>query len=303
MAGFMADLGAAADSIGYIVALNSAIDTVMGDVLDNAKQMMIDIFPAVKAALILYVVLWGVSAMRGTIGEPIQDGFIRIFKIWLVILLAANIGFYNDYVLTVVRDTPDKIFQQVTGMSTSATTIVAEAFNFIFSMGKQYFSEATDLGTNGIPNLPLLFMGAASWGAGITASAAVIATLVLAKLMLAVLLATGPVFVVLILFDATRRLFDAWLGQLIKYMVTYLLLGFAILIVFEIVKNALLTFLGLSALNIVLGAGGTTLTPIQGTGVIALFVLAQKVIGEIPGIADTLGRSISTNLLTGMPKR
>jgi type IV secretion system protein VirB6 len=39
----------------------------------------------------------------------------------------------------------------------------------------------------------------------------------LSSIALAVLLALGPLFIAMLLFDATKRLFAAWIAQLVNY--------------------------------------------------------------------------------------
>ncbi len=58
----------------------------------------------------------------------------------------------------------------------------------------------------------------------------------LARIALAVLLALGPLFIVLALFDVTRRFFEAWLAQLANYALVMLLAVLTAELMLEIVQ-------------------------------------------------------------------
>ena len=72
----------------------------------------------------------------------------------------------------------------------------------------------------------------------------------LARVALALLLAIGPLFIVLLLFDGTKRFFEAWVAQLANYALVGVL---AVLV---------------ASLILTLGADHSGSTPAQGGGIL-----------------------------------
>jgi type IV secretion system protein VirB6 len=82
-----------------------------------------------------------------------------------------------------------------------------------------------DSSTLGIPNLDFLFGGWITLALGIILTAYSAVFVVTAKLALAILLPIGPIFVLTITFDATRKFFDAWIGQILSFAFKVMLLA------------------------------------------------------------------------------
>jgi type IV secretion system protein VirB6 len=59
----------------------------------------------------------------------------------------------------------------------------------------------------------------------------------LSNIALAVLLALGPLFLALLLFDSTRRLFEAWLAQLANYALITILTVLVAALLLQIVQS------------------------------------------------------------------
>src|SRR5262249_13709201 len=59
----------------------------------------------------------------------------------------------------------------------------------------------------------------------------------LSRIALAVLLALGPVFIAMLLFDSTKRLFDAWLAQLANYALITVLTIMAAALLLQVVDS------------------------------------------------------------------
>lgn len=62
--------------------------------------------------LIIYVVLWGWSMMRGIIQEPVMDGVWRILKITGIFYLATSSALYSQYVSDLLYNWPTEFASQ-----------------------------------------------------------------------------------------------------------------------------------------------------------------------------------------------
>jgi type IV secretion system protein VirB6 len=171
-----------------------------------------------RAALVLYVLLYGFAILRGAIAEPVMDFAVRSLKLALIVMLATTAA-YSTYVTTPLFHTlPDSLTQAISG---SSTPDVGTAFD-------QFFSRANYLGAKigktatPVDLLPLLIAGAV-FVVGALAAALGFGVVLLAKVALALIIALGPIFVACALFDASRRFFFGWLSQAVNYVVLFAL--------------------------------------------------------------------------------
>lgn len=310
------------DGVVYIKTLVEAMDQAGVDALTWAATLVHHLREAILGAFLIYIILWGWAMMRGMIGEPIQDGVSRIFKLAIVMGLVLGTSFrgenglYIEYVYKFFWNGSEELFQLVTGYSTDTVVIVTQIISFIYTLAFDYLQEGIKLGTDQI-DLVMFGLGSVTILAGTMLAATIITTIVFAKFMLAILLAVGPVFIVLFLFDATRRLFEAWLGQLISVVVLLVIFGLAVNLVSGVIMRVIeLNFIAyitervLSTITSIagdfIGFGSSSAiapSPVKGLGIVMVCVVCQQFLAKVPPVADAIGRSLSMNLQTGLARK
>jgi len=254
--------------------------------------------PVISMLLIIYVVVWGWAMARGMVQEPVMDAFMRFVKIAFIFTLAMKTPYYSTYIKDFVWDYPEFVAQTISGQGTTSTIASAQAFGVALKVGSDYITEAGETGSNGVPNLSLLAIGIGVWGGGAALTGIIIGTLVIARIVLAVLLAVGPVFIMLILFESTKKLFDAWLGQIVTYMIVIVTTIIASAIVIEIMAFALATYLPQYFANWII-SGDVAPSPGSGIGLIIVYGICGVAIQKIVMMADAIGRSISLSSYIG----
>lgn len=171
------------------------------------------------AAITLYIVLYGYLVLRGSVQEPILDFAYRAIKLAIIVILVKNASEYQIYVTKVFFDVlPREISQALnTGTAPSAST-----FDSLLDKGHasatNIWSRASwpiDIVT-GVGGILVIF---ASF---IVAAIGYIVSLY-ARLALAIVLAIGPIFVALAMFHSTRRFTEAWIGQLVNFVILQVL--------------------------------------------------------------------------------
>lgn len=194
----------------------------------DASNVIAQVAGPMRAALVLYVILYGFAILRGAISEPIVDFAIRSLKLTAIYLLATTVA-YSDWVTTPLFQTlPAAISQALGG---SASTDPGAAFD-------QFFAHAAYLGdkiaaTANVTNPgPWLEAGAVDVIGGMAAALG-FGVVIVAKVALALIIALGPAFVACALFDVTRRFFFGWLSQAINYV----LLMALIIAVFQMILS------------------------------------------------------------------
>ena len=171
------------------------------------------------AAVTLYVILYGYLVLRGSVQDPVLEFAFRAMKLAIIVMLVKNAGEYQTYVTNVFFDIlPREIAQALnTGTTPSAST-----FDSLLDTGQ---ASATDIwsraswpvdivtGVGGMMVIGVSFLVA---GIGYVVS-------LYARLALAIVLAIGPIFVALAMFQSTRRFTEAWIGQLANFVILQVL--------------------------------------------------------------------------------
>ena len=268
--------------------ITNFIDTGVGN-LSNAVS------GPLKVALVLYVVLYGLAVLRGTIVEPVQEFAWRAIKIAIILMLATNAGEYNTFVKQVFFDAlPMEIGSVfVTGSSTGINSGASfDAFlDRVFKYGYDLWqgSSYTDFFT--------ISLAVAIIIAGALASMLMFAIILYAKVGLSLVLALGPVFVALILFSSTRPFGEAWIRQLVNFVILQILAVGVI-------------GLFLTTLDTVLAGSAEAATEkaYAAIAIIALLSLGGYVSLQLPEIAGglagggaTLTSSVASRMFAGGP--
>jgi type IV secretion system protein VirB6 len=194
----------------------------------DASNVIAQVAGPMRAALVLYVLLYGFAILRGAISEPIIDFAIRSLKLAFIYMLATTVA-YSSWVTTPLFQTMPAALSQALGGS--ASTDPGAAFD-------QFFARAAYLGekiaqTANVSNpAPWLEAGLVDLIGGLAAALG-FGVVIIAKVSLALIIALGPAFIACSLFDASRRFFFGWLSQ----AVNYLLLMALIIAVFQMILS------------------------------------------------------------------
>ena len=250
--------------------------------LDGAAAVVGALQGPATALVTLYVVLWGIAMMTGKVAEPVMDGAIRIVKSALIIAFATNSALYAGEVADFLYKWPAALVGVINGSEiTSTTQILDQSLAQSIDLGKKVWESAT------ITTIGLYFIALAIWTMGAVVAGLTAFIIITAKIGLALLLAIGPIFILLLMFDATREFFNKWLTSVLST-------GFTIVLV-SMVSQLIMKYYsaGIEAANASAGASGgivaiTTMMPAVVTGIIAI-----PMILSIPSLASGLGGGVS----------
>lgn len=198
----------------------------------RASDLMSQVSGPLRAALVLYVLLYGFAILRGAISEPVTDFAIRSVKLSLIYVLATTPA-YTSYVTEPLFHTlPDSLAR---GISGGAAPDVGAAFDAFFSHGA-YLAEKIAERASITDPMPWL-VAAAVYVVGALAAAMGFGVVMIAKVALALLVALGPIFIACALFDASRRFFFGWLAQAVNYVVLFALIITIFQMILALVDN------------------------------------------------------------------
>src|SRR5690606_38777943 len=82
---------------------------------ERASSVIAEVSAPLRAALVLYVLLYGFVILRGSISEPIMDFAVRSLKLALIYMLATTVA-YSSYVTDpLFRVLPDTLARAISG--------------------------------------------------------------------------------------------------------------------------------------------------------------------------------------------
>lgn len=219
------------------------IVNVLTESVNKGSANLIDVIaPGAIAMLTIYVLLWGAGIASGRINEPFSDGAYRILRICAIVIFGLTAGSYQEDIAAFFMKVPMEIATLVVdrGADLSGSTPgIAKVIDASLQRGFDIGADVWDYGASkfGLFHfsyivyfvLAILIFIAVAVIVGI-ATALVFLTFV----ALAILLAVGPLFILLATFQATYRFFDAWLGQAINFSVLFILVATTVTITFDL---------------------------------------------------------------------
>jgi type IV secretion system protein VirB6 len=234
--------------------LNGQLSAYIGD---NTARLAGALEPVSFTLGTIYVVVWGYLHLSGKIEEPFAAGVRRILGLALIMGSALRLWLYNEVIVDTFYNAPVQLAATLVGATDPVETIDA-----IWNSGGAVAGALWTKGGVLSSDFGFYLAGAFVWlliGCLCTYSMFLIA---LSHIAMAILLAVGPLFILFLLFEGTRRLFAAWLTQLTNYaLVTLLTIMVAELLLQVVQSYAVQTaargaaILTVDALNMVLVAG------------------------------------------------
>lgn len=184
-----------------------------------------------KIALVLYIALTGILIIRGQTDEAGPALLGRFLKMGLVVWFLTGAGIYQQYVYDFFFQTlPQGLANALT--SGGVTTIDANTFDVVWS--KALGAGVDVWRTLSWHDFLSQIIIVAFWIVSILSTVVAFAIWLISRVILALYIAIGPLLIGLVLFPATRAIFERWIGSLISCVIlqiTTIVLLFIILTV------------------------------------------------------------------------
>ena len=237
---------------GLFTALYENIDGKLDLFLNERLHNVVDVVRGPLAlGLVIYIALFGYMVMRGIVSEPWGELIYRMVKLCLLYLAVTTVAYTEWITNPLFHGMPDAISQALAGHT---VTSVGSVFDDYYAqcdviVARIETEAATYIDINPYKLVLYILSLCLKALAGLSAAIGFSIT-VFAKLALAIIIALGPIFIALSLFETTRRLFHGWLGQAFNYIV---------LMAVIIAITALITDLGATAITASEGVGDAAL--------------------------------------------
>lgn len=193
-----------------------------------------DFLRFIRACLVLSIVLLGLLYTLGLTQISGQDLVIRVLKISVVAQLFSpnSWTFFNDYLFTIFTDGSDYLIAAATGDTSpdkhNLFGFIDDAFNVFFQSATWIKIAALIFDAVGILALATIITVMIVY---IFTVAKVVISYLMCILALSLLIALSPIFIVLILFEKTKKFFDSWISSLADYALQSVILFVAFFLV------------------------------------------------------------------------
>lgn len=221
--------------MGFFAEFSAWLNGVLANYIStNTALIAATLEPAVVTLGTIYVMIWGYLQLTGQIEEPFITGVKRIGVLAVIFGVALHLWLYDALIVDTFFNAPAQLAAVVIGAydpvsivdqilftgSDAASLLLTKAGVFHGNFSYYIAAIAVYL-VVGLAAIYTMFL------------------LSLSRIALSVLLAIGPLFLALLLFQTTKRYFEAWLSQLANYaLITILTVMMAALMLTVITKAA-----------------------------------------------------------------
>jgi type IV secretion system protein VirB6 len=209
--------------------LNGQLTNYIGS---NTSVVAASLEPAIVTLATVYVMVWGYLQLTGRIEEPLTAGLKRLVTLAVVLGAALHLWLYNSLIVDTFYRAPAQLAAAVVGTSDPVTTL-----DVIWSRGGAVAGYLWNNGGVFSGDFGYYVAGAVVWVLIGLLCVYTMFLVALSSVALAVLLALGPLFIALLLFDATRRFFEAWVAQLANYALITILTVLVAALLLQVVES------------------------------------------------------------------
>lgn len=285
---------------GMVSALVETVDCHIRVLVQDSYRQLVGpdtVFAtAFTGLLTIYIALIGYQLLFGRGGLKVTDLPITAMKIGLILAFLTSWAAYQTVFFSLLFDGPRELMQAMlspmaragSGFDGDVLGGLERAFRDMSTAAGVYGGQASP-NANILQGGPMLGSGIL-WLSGIGMLLSTVGVLLAVKIVLAFLLAIGPVFIGFFLFDATRGLFDGWLRTTIAFALAPLattVFGAAMLMMLQ-------PFLAQLAVNARAG--------LFDMGVIITLALIVMVFALIMAMALRMGAGIAAGFTTQAPR-
>ena len=214
-------------STNFLSKTFEVLDGALSSFAQNfSSNIAAEIAPLVMGGITLSFIFMGIMAIRGMLDRPFTEVAVKMMWASIITSIALTSAVYQSYIIDVFLTLPDDLIVSLSGAvnntSVGSGQTAAGTIEDLFSLGAYnaglYFNEASmnPLDANLAPYLygTLVLLG--------TILCVVMGALwlIIAKVVLALMLGVGPIFICCLIWPSTRQYFFSWIGQILNTVLT-----------------------------------------------------------------------------------
>jgi type IV secretion system protein VirB6 len=221
--------------MGFFGQFNAWLISLLANYIGTNTALIAGALGPVAVTLgVVYVMIWGYLQLTGQVQEPFIAGVKKIAVLAVIFGVALHLWLYQTLIVDTFFNAPSEL----------AAAIVGSTYNPV-DLVDQIMDEGADTAGLLLAKGGLFHGSFSFYVAGVAVLVIVSVTaiytmflLALARIALSVLLALGPLFILLLLFDSSKRFFEAWLAQLSNYAFITILTVLAAALMLDVVGSA-----------------------------------------------------------------
>ena len=211
------------------------IDTLLSTfVATTSASVTVGLASLVAVGLTMYFMFMAFAIVRGELQEPMSKLTKEVLTMTLIAVIATGTGIYQEKVVGAANGVLGLLTSAVTQ---SGATTVGAAIDLLWSGhpvvidGKQtpaltaLWVMAKNDTTMGIPNLSYAIAALLVWVAAVAICVCCLLPALLAKIGMSLMLAIGPLFIMLAIVPYTRNYFASWLSNMLGNLMTLVLVA------------------------------------------------------------------------------
>jgi len=190
------------------------------------KTSCINFFRVIRAFLIIYIMLYGLQFALGTAQINQIDFIQRMFKVLIIagLMNDKTFVFFNQNIFNLIANGGDQIMGAIYSKQTTQNLTLDQNLALFFKdvyevLGSEIFwlQVVAQIGTGitGIITVLIIFLSLAMF---LLPLLEFIFVYLMSSLGVAVLVSLTPIFLIFLLFESTRYLFDNWIKFLVRYI-------------------------------------------------------------------------------------
>lgn len=189
----------------------TAVDCIASEVSEQAFNRLFgtdgQLGLVLMSVLTLYIAFFGISLLLGRSNLSVRAMIPKMVTIGLVLTFATSFAAFSTVFYNLFVASPDWLAGVLTDSDGSATATFALKLDIVFLAIQEASTGIEDISAFSPPGM--------MWIGAMLLLIGTVGLLVTARIGLALLLAVGPIFVVLALFNGTRGLFVGWLKGMV----------------------------------------------------------------------------------------
>jgi type IV secretion system protein VirB6 len=200
--------------------VGNQFDVVLaGYVFSVVASLAASLAPVALSAMTLWVTLYGWAVLRNEVPETVQSFVWKAFKIGLVLAIALQAGVYVPQVADTANSLATGVAVTFLPASIDPTTIT-NPYQLLDHFTDEASRQASDLLKEATLFRLDLLLAACLFSTGSVIFLCIAMFVVtLSKVLLAFVIAVGPVFVLCLAWRPTQRFFDSWLSMVLNAVV------------------------------------------------------------------------------------
>jgi type IV secretion system protein VirB6 len=189
-------------------------------VSNSVQNLAAAIDTPLRTAVTLWVVLYGIAILRGTIREPIMSFAWSAARVIVIVALATNASTFQTYVTGLFFESlPKEIGNAIAGAGLDTSSGVP--FDRLLNKGIEVATKIYE--QSGLTNIAPALIAAILMVFTAVSGFLQFAVLLYAKIGLGIVIALGPLFIAFMLFEVTRPFGVAWTRQVANFIILHVL--------------------------------------------------------------------------------